>query len=785
MAAKKTTEKKATQKKVPEKKIPEKKIPEKKIPEKKTTVKKTTQKKTAETRISETKTAEKKTADNKMTISSLYFPVLDRVAFKDAQEEKEYYLRFIDMLCLTAVNLNENNPEYSLDRVGSILPDEQLMRALEPHPAVAFAGHEEMHTVFVKLLQKSKSGIDEGISLPLSALFLSGFLNEIEILAVLLAYASASSRKYEKIFGILEGKNDESACPTTGLCIDLARMFLEEEETDRASLFCEESFLNSVLLEAVPADSSRSVMSAPVRLRPSVHNLLNLSLYDLGDLNKCAQLLLPVTPRENVIREAELEELKECYKGFIAMGGGTINIVAPEGSGKRFLVRALAAGYSSHVLSVNLSALLSFFPEVQDAFLADILVRGVISGDIIYLYDLPRDMENGLLRVFTTLQDKLPVIIAGSEEPISGSLSRVLYSGIFRMNLKETGVKEQRSLWQEAADANAVIYDKDIDIDEIVSKYTMNPGRIFAAVQNCAGVAGPEGKIGRDLLQEQIRRICAVEFGENAKRLESPFVWEDLIVEPESEKLLRQVCDRVRYKSRVNEDFGFGAKLPYGRGLSVVFYGPPGTGKTMAAQVLANTLGLDIYRIDLSQVSSKYIGETEKNLATLFEAAKNSNAILFFDEADSLFSKRTGVSSSNDRYANAETSYLLQKVEEYSGMSILATNNMQNFDAAFKRRMSFIIPIGIPDEATRAQLWKKAFPAGAPLAKDVNFKILARAVEMSGSSIKSSAISAAYLAAAEGKKISMEHISVAVDRECLKNGRTGARNDILQAMMEG
>ena len=720
-----------------------------------------------------------------ITISSLYFPVLDRLAFKDAAQEKEYYLRFADMLCLIAVDLNENHPEYSLDRVGSILPDDQLMKALEPHSSVSYAGHDEMRSVFVKLLQKSQSGIEDGISLPLSALFLSGFLNETEILAVLLAYASASSRKYEKIFGILLGKSDESACPTTGLCIDMARLFLDEDELDRASLFCEESFLNSVLLEAVPFDNNRPEMAMPLRLRPSVHNLLNLSLYDLGDLNKCAQLLLPVSSAEHVVRDTELNELKECYKGFIGMGGGAINIVAPEGSGKRFLVRALASEYSSRVLAVNLSALLSFFPEAQNAFLADILVRGIISGDIVYLYDLPRDMENGLLRVFTTLQDKLPVIIAGSDEPISGSLSRVLYHGIFRMSLKDTGVKQQRQLWQEAADANAVRYGKDIDIDEIVSKYTMNPGRIFRTVQNCAGVAGADGKIGKELLQEQIRRICAVEFGENAKRLESPFAWDDLIVEPESEKLLKQVCDRIRYKSRVNEDFGFGAKLPYGRGLSVVFYGPPGTGKTMAAQVLANTLGLDIYRIDLSQISSKYIGETEKNLGTLFEAAKNSNAILFFDEADSLFSKRTNVNSSNDRYANAETSYLLQKVEEYSGMSILATNNMQNFDAAFKRRMSFIIPISIPDEATRVQLWKKAFPAGAPLAKDVDFKILARAVEMSGSSIKSSAVSAAYLAAAEGKKISMEHISMAVERECLKNGRTGARNDILQAMMEG
>ncbi|MCR5654172.1 MAG: ATP-binding protein [Lachnospiraceae bacterium] len=258
-----------------------------------------------------------------------------------------------------------------------------------------------------------------------------------------------------------------------------------------------------------------------------------------------------------------------------------------------------------------------------------------------------------------------------------------------------------------------------------------------------------------------------------------------MVLEPESEALLKQVCDRVRFKSVVNEDYGFGKKLPYGRGIAVVLYGPPGTGKTMAAQVLANELGLDIYRIDLSQISSKYIGETEKNLGSVFDAARNSNAILFFDEADALFSKRTEVTSSNDKHANAETSYLLQKIEEYPGMSILATNNMQNFDAAFKRRMTYLVSVGIPDEETRAMLWEKAFPAQAPLGKDVNFKTLAKAVEMSGSNIKSAAVAAAYLAAADKGVITMNHIADAVDQECKKNGKMNAKNDILQAMTGG
>ena len=315
----------------------------------------------------------------------------------------------------------------------------------------------------------------------------------------------------------------------------------------------------------------------------------------------------------------------------------------------------------------------------------------------------------------------------------------------------------------------------------------MSPGRIYETTKNVAAAmtGGRDRIIDETVLEEQIRRSCSVQFGESATRLSSPFTWEDLMISPESEKLLRMAADRVRYRATVNEDYGFGKKLPYGRGVAIVFYGPPGTGKTMGAQVLANDLGLDIYRIDLSQVSSKYIGETEKNLGVVFDAAKNSNAILFFDEADSLFSKRTDVSSSNDKYANAETSYLLQKIEEYSGVSVLATNNMQNFDAAFKRRMTFLIPIDAPNEATRLRLWQAVFPEGVSLDPAVDVRILAKVDELTGASIKSAALSAAYIAASAGRPICWEDLITAIDLEGTKSGTLGLGNQLKEAILNG
>ncbi|MBR1629040.1 MAG: AAA family ATPase [Lachnospiraceae bacterium] len=274
------------------------------------------------------------------------------------------------------------------------------------------------------------------------------------------------------------------------------------------------------------------------------------------------------------------------------------------------------------------------------------------------------------------------------------------------------------------------------------------------------------------LIEREIRGSSARNFGDYATKLTLAFTWEDIQLTRESAGLLQKAIDRVRLKSVVNGDYGFGKKLPYGNGVSIVLYGPPGTGKTMTAQLLARELGLDLYRIDLSQIESKYIRETQKNLKQIFDTAKYSNAILFFDEADALFAKRTEVNGANERHANAETAFLLQKVEEYNGVSILATNVFTNFDEAFKRRMTFLIPVRWPEEDERIALWKKMFPKEAPLAEDVDFAYYASVGEMTGSWIKNAAVAAAYRAAKEHRPIAHRDILEAIEEEYKKNGRT-------------
>lgn len=233
----------------------------------------------------------------------------------------------------------------------------------------------------------------------------------------------------------------------------------------------------------------------------------------------------------------------------------------------------------------------------------------------------------------------------------------------------------------------------------------------------------------------------------------------------------------MRYKHVVYDQWGFESRLAYGKGVSMLFAGPPGTGKTMAAQVVANDLGIEMYKVDLSQVVSKYIGETEKNLNQVFNEAKKSNVILFFDETDAILGKRTEVKDAHDKNANLETAYLLQKMEEYDGITVMTTNYKENIDSAFFRRISYVIHFAFPDATARKSIWQGIFPHETPLDDDLDFDYLARQFEIAGGSIKNIAVAAAFMAARDGQAVSMRHIIRAVRYEMAKQGKVMRRED--------
>ena len=276
---------------------------------------------------------------------------------------------------------------------------------------------------------------------------------------------------------------------------------------------------------------------------------------------------------------------------------------------------------------------------------------------------------------------------------------------------------------------------------------------------------------GYDDLYTACRLQSNRKLAELAQKITPHYIWGDIVLPADRMQQLQEILHYVRHRARVYDEWGFNRKLALGKGLNVLFAGPSGTGKTMAADIMAGELRLDLYKIDLSSVVSKYIGDTEKNLSKIFTEAETSNAILFFDEADALFGKRSEVRDAHDRYANIEISYLLQKMEEYQGVVILATNLRKNMDDAFVRRMHFCVEFPFPNEKSRLRIWQQIWPEETPRSRELDLDLLSRQFEVAGGNIRNIALAAAFQAASDGQVVNMNHLIHATRREYQKMGK--------------
>jgi hypothetical protein len=325
--------------------------------------------------------------------------------------------------------------------------------------------------------------------------------------------------------------------------------------------------------------------------------------------------------------------------------------------------------------------------------------------------------------------------------------------------------EEQRSLWEVALGPLAARLNG--QLDEVVSQFQFDASEIQSAgaVVRELSAHGETEKTDAALWQA-CRQQSRSSLDGLAERIEGRALWEDLVLPEEQYQTLGEIAAQVRQRAKVYQSWGFAARGVRGLGISALFTGPSGTGKTLAAEVLAGELRLDLYRIDLSQVVSKYIGETEKNLRCVFDAAEHSGAVLLFDEADALFGKRSEVKDSHDRYANIEVSYLLQRMEAYRGLAILTTNRRNALDAAFLRRLRFVISFPFPDATLRAKIWGRIFPQETPTA-GLDLNKLAR-LNVTGGNIRNIALNAAFLAADTNEPVSMTHLLRTAHSECAK-----------------
>ena len=371
---------------------------------------------------------------------------------------------------------------------------------------------------------------------------------------------------------------------------------------------------------------------------------------------------------------------------------------------------------------------------------------------------------------------------AGLEDALRGTAADVLLAAhgtpqagmppFLPVDFEPASFDTRRRLWREHARACGLELEAS-QLDSLGGLFRLYPDQVASAVLDARNRARWRGESA-----PAIEDLAAAARSQSRRRIESlatriapVHTWADIVLPPGTLSQLRALCTRVTHRHRVLESWGFDRKLSTGKGATALFAGPSGTGKTMAAEVVARELGLELYKIDLSGIVSKYIGETEKNLERIFSAAENANAILFFDEADALFGKRSEVRDSHDRYANIEVSYLLQRMEMYDGMAILASNLRQHLDESFVRRLAFTIHFPFPDAEQRRRIWTGIWPPEAPRAADIDLDFLASKFKLSGGNIKNVALAAAFLGAEQGGEIEMRHLLTAVEREFQKMGK--------------
>lgn len=462
---------------------------------------------------------------------------------------------------------------------------------------------------------------------------------------------------------------------------------------------------------------------------------------------------------------------------------------APD-SGRTVYARALAKRLHKTLLHADGAALLE--PHARESRAA-ILFREAKLRDALLLIEMPPETQgpdtgegppsaSPLVAQTQALGRTLaaadaPWIVAVEDR--HAALIPALPPGCLTVEIPSLTTDQRIAIWQAELNAAHIRTCPAAMLRDLSSRYPLPLNQIEATVQETVRRLHTQGEtlttVEPSVLATALAKIASTNTRRSmsmlSERVTSTLRWADVVLDEPVLEQLMEVLSFSRYSTQVFDSWGFRQKLPYGRGLSALFYGPPGTGKTMIAAIIARDLGRELFRVDLSQVTSKWIGETEKNLSRIFDEARRHDAVLLFDEADALFSKRTEVKSSVDRFANMNVNFLLQTMESFEGVVLLTTNFEGSIDDAFKRRIRFKIEFPFPDENTRLQLWSRLIPSETPCAPDLNFDVLASEFEMSGGYIKDAVLRAAFMAAELGEPLSGNHLYASARRVFKEMGR--------------
>ncbi len=475
----------------------------------------------------------------------------------------------------------------------------------------------------------------------------------------------------------------------------------------------------------------------------------------------------------------QLEAMNISYE----QGVRIFSWMGDEGSGRRFFIRQFCKDKGINAITINCKKLFIYdYSFVEKALWA--VNRECIFTDsccCLSELDFREDEKEKYIGYMDLAVSKLReydiLIFLMSREKLP--LKSVTDLDFTELELPTPTTQEREECWRYFAQDYSLA--EEVDLLEMATKFLFTPGKIKSALYQAKSfsIMNHEILISRAKLFEGCNNQMSSELTQKATKVKANFGFEDIVMNQNQRETLQHAIDQMNFKKRVYDNWNYTKKYPYGRGLSILLFGAPGTGKSMCAQVIAHELNLELYRVDLSKVIDKYVGETEKSISMIFREAKKCNVVLFFDECDTLFAKRSDDGGSNQASNNNKTALLLQEVEAYDGVSVLATNYKHNIDPAFFRRMKYIVEFQFPDPDTREMLWRTTIPKGTPMGDDVDIRFLAERFEFVGGNIKNCILNAAFLAAAdgEGDKVYMRHYLQAIKYEFVKTGKVFTKAD--------
>jgi adenylate kinase family enzyme len=664
---------------------------------------------------------------------------------------------------------------------GLYVPDEHVDAVLRRYPEQTNGHKTQIQQELDRIEAQINASAPAGITLPLVRL--SGLLNlDLFERRVLVACAASEvDLSFEALYAYVQNDVNRKR-PTADLLLKIFLGSASERLARRSALSGESKLVKCGLIRIVEAQTpdNQSFLGRGFRTDDRITDfLLGHSSIDLR-LCSFAHITNGGMPLRNLFLPTELKGALSNVQNQ----GAVAVLCGPDGSGKRSIAEALSKSLGRPLIVADMGrALASPVPLTE---LLSLLNReAFLQGANLFLGNcqaLLAEKGQPAQHIAALEQGLSPlgnlVFVAAEASPAEFRIRTSHPNLCFQISIPS--FEHRQVLWEKAIQETG-LDSIGPDTKALGSKFALTGGQIHAACRSAASSVSLQSGSGASLSLAALEAAAREQSGHGLRRLaqkvESKQSWADLILPARAMQQLRAVSASHKYRDLVYSQWGFGNKLAMGKGLNVLFFGPSGTGKTMAAGILAKELGLDIYKIDLSSVVSKYIGETEKQLSQIFREAQTSNAILLFDEADALFGKRSEVKDAHDRYANVETAYLLQNMEEYEGIVVLTTNFRKNIDDAFARRMHHMVEFSFPDAAHRLRIWKGLIPAGAQLADGVDFGFLARQFELAGGNIRNVVLAGAFLAAEDGGAIRMDHLILATAREMQKLGKLPSRSE--------